>query len=142
VADTIRYRNTDLDLASSDDLKELAASFKAFGVPPTHVTLGGDGQWYATFNTEEYHDQPEPNIAAIVTVVESLEEPIRAIWRRCTRREFNLGYDCGARPWAFNQGLSSSLLGRIAALGADLRFTLYPTVRAENADDVSAETSH
>ena len=45
---------------------------------------------------------------------------------QCTTREFNLGYDCGAEPWAFNQGLSSELLGRIAAVGASLRLTIYP----------------
>ena len=32
-----------------------------------------------------------------------------------------------ARPWAFNQGLSSGLLGRVAAVGASLRITLYPS---------------
>jgi hypothetical protein len=39
---------------------------------------------------------------------------------------FNIGYDCGAEPWAFNQGLTAELLGRMAATGASLRITLYP----------------
>jgi hypothetical protein len=44
----------------------------------------------------------------------------------CSRREFNIGYDCGREPWAFNQVLSAQLLSRIAAARASLRVTLYP----------------
>jgi len=91
-----------------------------------HVTHRDDGLWHAIFETQEQHTEPEPNIAAMVAVAESLEEPHRSMWSSCTRREFNIGYDCGAGPSAFEQGLSSGLLGRIAAVGASLRVTLYP----------------
>ncbi len=122
----ICYLNTDLDLTSSDDLTALAAVFESRGVCPLHVTHGDDGLWYATFETQDQHTHPEPNIAAMVAVVESLDESHRSIWLGCTRREFNIGYDCGAEPWAFNQGLSCGLLGRMAVIGASLWFTLYP----------------
>jgi hypothetical protein len=122
----ICYLNTDLDLTSSDDLTPLAAVFHSRGVFPLHVTYREDGLWHATFEVLDQHTEPEPNIAAMVVVAESLDEPLRSIWLRCTQREFNIGYDCGAEPWAFNQGLSSGLLGRIAAVGASLRVTLYP----------------
>jgi hypothetical protein len=82
--------------------------------------------WYATFETDEHFDEPEPNIAAIVSVFESLAAPLRFTWDNCGLRKVNLGYDCGDEPWAFNQGLSAELLGRIAAVGAPLRLTLYP----------------
>jgi hypothetical protein len=120
------YLNTDLDLTSSDDLTPLAALFQTRGVFPLHVTHGEDGLWYATLEVLGQHAEPEPNIAVMVAVAESLDEPHRSVWLRCAQREFNIGYDCGAEPWAFNQGLSSGLLGRIAAVGASLRVTLYP----------------
>jgi hypothetical protein len=122
----IRYLNTDLDLTSGDDLTALAAAFEAQGVFPLHVTHGEDGLWYATFETAEDYDQPDPNITAMIAVIESLVEPLRAVWSSGTLREFNIGYNCGMEPWAFNQGLSSPILGRMAAVGASLRFTLYP----------------
>lgn len=122
----IHYLNTDLDLTSADDLTALAAAFEAGGVPPLHVTRGEDGLWYACFETGEQHTEPEPNIAAMLAVVESLVKPLRSVWADCSRREFNIGYDCGLEPWAFNQGLSAELLGRMAAAGASLRVTLYP----------------
>lgn len=123
---TISYLNTDLDLISSDELTALVGVFESRGVFPLHVMYRDDGLWYATFETQDEHTEPEPNIAAMVVVVESLAEPHRSMWLGCTRREFNIGYDCGAEPWAFNQELSSGLLGRIAGVGASLRVTLYP----------------
>jgi len=122
----ITYLNTDLDLTSADDLTALAAEFEAAGVSPLHVTLGEGGLWYACFETDEQHAEPESNIAAMLAVVESLAPPLRAVWTGCSRREFNVGYDCGLEPWAFNQELSAGLLGRMAAACAALRVTLYP----------------
>lgn len=123
----IRYLNTDLDLTSADDLTALAAAFEVAGVPPLHVTRGeNSGLWYASFETGEPYAEPEPNIAAMLAVVEALRPPLRSVWAGCSRREFNIGYDCGLEPWAFSQGLSIELLGRMAASGAALRWTFYP----------------
>jgi hypothetical protein len=122
----IKYLNTDLDLRSAHDLTVLAATFEAAGVVPLHVGRGGDGLWHATFETDKQHAAPEPNIAAMLALVEALGPPLRSMWAGCSRREFNIGYDCGAEPWAFSQGLSPELLGRMAAAGASLRLTLYP----------------
>ena len=98
-----------------------------------HLTRGEDGLSYATFEVYDQHNEPEPTITAMLGVVESLGDSLRAVWSGCTRREFNIGYDCGTKPWAFNQGLSGQLLGRIAALGASLRITLYPPERKKRA---------
>jgi hypothetical protein len=126
VDDTIRYLNTDLDLTSADDLTALAAVFEAQRLPHLDVTRRADGLWHARFETGEQHEEPEPNITAMIAVVDSLAESLRAVWTGCTLREFNIGYDCGGMPRAFDQGLSTGLLARIAAAGASLRITLYP----------------
>ena len=133
--DTFYYLNTDLDLFSADDLTALATALEAQGVFPLHLTHGEDGLWYATFEVEGRHTEkePEPTIAAMLGVLESLSDSLRLVWSGCTLREFNIGYDCGSKPWAFNQGLSSRLLGRIAAVGASLRITLYPQLPRQNA---------
>jgi hypothetical protein len=123
----IGYLNTDLDIISSADLTLLVAAFTAGGVHPLYeVVLGDDGQRYVTFETEEQHTEPEPNIAAMLAVIKALSADLRAVWNGCSRREFNIGYDCGLEPWAFNQGLSAELLGRMGAAGASLRITMYP----------------
>ena len=98
---TISYLNTDLDLTSAEDLTALAAAFEGRGVLPLHVTHGADALWYATFETSVQFAEPEPNIGAMLVIVESLARPLRSMWDGCTRREFNIGYDCGDEPWAF-----------------------------------------
>ena len=123
---TICYLNTDLDLTSTEDLAALAAAFDVGGAPSLHVTCEAEAHWHATFETTVQFVAPEPNIAAMLAIVESLAPPLRSMWDGCSRREFNIGYDCGDEPWAFNQGLSVDLLRRMAAAGASLRVTLYP----------------
>lgn len=122
----IHYLNTDLDLSSAVDITELTNAFECGGVSPLHVTLGADGLWYSSLETDHQYHEPEGNIAHMVSVIEQLAEPHLSVWRSCTLCEFNIGYDCGLEPWAFNQGLSHELLARIAAVGASLRVTLYP----------------
>ena len=123
----IQYLNTDLELNSAEDFTTLATALKTGGVCPMFgVTHGEDGKWYANCETREDYAEPEPNIAAMLIVIESLPSQLQTTWANCLRREFNIGYDCGDEPWAFNQGLSSALLGRIAAVGASLRITIYP----------------
>jgi hypothetical protein len=121
-----RYLNTDLDLISSDDLTPLAALFESHGLFVNHVAPGEEGRWLATLEMLDQATEPEADIATMVSVVESLPPPYYTVWLNCTLREFNIGYDCGAEPWAFNQGISSGLLARMASIGASLRFTLYP----------------
>jgi hypothetical protein len=110
-------------------------------VYPLHVTHGDDGNWYAIFETDTSFDEPECNIVAMLDAVESLSHEERSVWSRCDLREFNIGYDCGHKPWAFNHGLSARTLGRIAALAASLRWTLYPAEQSRtlesSADPVS-----
>lgn len=124
---TIDYLNTDLVLVSSADLTSLVSAFEAGGVRPLYgVTRGEDGRGYVTFETSEPHAEPESNIAAMLAVIESLSADLQAVWEGCSRREFDVGYDCGWEPWAFAQGLSPRLLGRMAAAGTSLRITIYP----------------
>jgi hypothetical protein len=127
----ITYLNTDLDLISAQDLSGLGAAFDQGGAPPLHVTKGDDGLWYSIIETKNCHAEPEASITEMVSIVESFSEKEFAAWQHCTKREFNIGYDCGPKPWGFNQGLSTELLGRIAAIGASLRITIYPQKREE-----------
>jgi hypothetical protein len=135
---TISYLNTDLDLISSDELTALAAVFESRGVFPLHVMRRDDGLWYATFETEDQHTEPEPNIAAMVVVVESLEEPHRSTWLGCTRREFNIGYDCGARAVGVQPGVVEWVVGSHCRRGRIAASHAVPGPRTEPARQVAA----
>lgn len=121
-AGNIRYLNTDLDLVADFDLAPLTGEF---GDLVLQVTRGGDGLWYATCSGDN-ESEPETNLVRLLDAVDGLSPAARNLWIRCSKREFNVGYDCGSEPWAFNQGLSNDVLGRMAASGASFRITLYP----------------
>jgi hypothetical protein len=88
----IQYLNTDLDLTSAQDPAQLVAAFEAGGVRTLHgITQSDDGFWYAMFETDESHNEPEPNIAEMLSVVESLEASPRVqSWIRLRRRTVGL----------------------------------------------------
>ena len=120
----IHYLNTDLDLVCDVDPAVLVSELKSFGLY-VHVSAGEDGLFYAM--CEDTNDtEPEPNIKRILDAIETLSTEARRVWNQCSKREFNVGYDCGDEPWAFNQGLSNEILKRIAASGSSFRMTIYP----------------
>ena len=121
---TISYLNTDLDLVSATDPSVLASEFKKFGLN-VQVHPGDDGLFYVLW--EDFNDsEPEPNIRRIMDAIDGLSVDALGIWAQCSKREFNVGYDCGDEPWSFNQGLSNDIIRRIADCGASFRITLYP----------------
>jgi hypothetical protein len=122
----ICYINTDLDLVASCDLGPLTVALQSRCVSPLHVTAGEDGRWYTTLETDEQYDQPETTICAMLDAIDSLNKSNRSYWISCLVREFNIGFDCGDKPWAFNEGLTNATLRRIGKVGATLRITLYP----------------
>ncbi len=85
-----------------------------------------DKSGYITFETNTTFHEPEANIAAMLDAIESLPSHAKPCWEACVIREFNVGYDCGDEPWAFQQQFSNQLLARLAACGATFAITLYP----------------
>jgi hypothetical protein len=124
---TIQYLNTDLDLICDVDPGMLASEFESHNLAVV-VTPGGDGRFYVLCE-DDNDTEPEPNIIRLLDAVDALSVSARELWDRCSKREFNVGYDCGDQPWSFNQGLSNQVLRRMADCGASFRITLYPFKR-------------
>ena len=120
----IRYLNTDLDLISATDPAVLVSELESRGLY-VHVTLGSDHLYYVLCE-DANHAEPEPNIRRMLDAIEGLSKDGRAVWCQCSKREFNIGYDCGDEPWAFSQGLSNDSLKRMAVSGASFGITIYP----------------
>lgn len=121
----IRYLNTDLDLRSEEDLTPLATLFTSCGLWQNHLIQEEDGNWFAIFEAGCCGAEPEQTITMLLDVIEALAPEYKAIWSRCTVKEFNLGYQCGTEPRPFTQGVSSEVVARMAAVNASLRITLY-----------------
>lgn len=82
--------------------------------------------WRATFETTTQHPDPEANISEFLDAIESLTGADAELWQRCSKREFNIGYECGCGPGpAMEHVLSTQLLARLVAAGAAMGFTIY-----------------
>ena len=143
------YGVTDLNLYSTGDLTALAAALEAQGLYVGTRALWLDDtyreridgpQWFWRFQAggEGSSCEPEPEIATMLSAVESLDPPLRSVWAACTLRAFDIAYNCGLEPFAFRQGLSAELLARLAAAGAALRFTLYSDPNPDSAEPCAA----
>ncbi len=116
----IRYITTDLELWALVDLAPLANELVQRGLLPHYVGPWQNGSWSARFAMSESFPEPDSGIAAMLTAIEALNEPARSLWAVCTSRNFNIGYDCGNEPWAFNQQLLPTTLARLASVSAVL----------------------
>ncbi len=123
---TIQYLNTDLDLCCPNDLRSLNEYFENCDLHSLHCEQSNNSHWTACFESDHDYFEPEQHIAAMLESIESAPPPVKHIWDLCTLREFNIGYDSGDKPWAFNQGLTNQTLNRLAGVGASLRITIYP----------------
>ena len=122
----ICYRNTDLILLAPYDLAPLAEALVTHGVLLSlYVGPWQNGLWSATFETTGSCSEPDLNIGVMLMAIDALDEPSRKLWVACTSREFDIGYDCGDEPKVFSQHLSTTILARIAAVGARVVITLY-----------------
>lgn len=116
------YRNTDLDLVCDVDPAILASEFEARGLR-AHVTPGDDGRYYVA--CEGCNDtEPEPNIIRLLDAIDALSDSARKLWAHCSKRQFDIGYDCGDD--FLSHGISRDTLRRLGHCGASLRITLYP----------------
>lgn len=133
-----RYRVTDLVLHSADDLTALAAALEACGMRVSQRALriadesrehfriaATDRMWVFQANCELQCDDPEPELAVMLSAIETLDPSTRAAWDGCSQRIFDVAYDCGTMPFSVRHDLSAGMLARLAAAGGALRITLY-----------------
>ncbi len=127
-APQIEYHNTDLDLVCASDLTPLTNVLSSLGLFAIgkKPDKGEDSQWYAILETCDFLDEPERTIGVMLDAIEALDGDAARLWAGCSKREMNIGYMCGDVPWAFNQGLSTSTVKRMASADVSLRVTIYP----------------
>ena len=125
---SIHFLNADLDLEAGFDLGPLTGALSARGLFTLHCWERSEGIWEATCESsrDTLSENAETTILELLESIENLDAESRKAWLGCSRREFNLGYDCGDEPWAFNNAVSVESLARMAALGIAMRMTIYP----------------
>lgn len=121
------YLTTDLDLYSGEELGSLAAELDRRGFAIARPLSELSNEWFCGFSlrSDEQYEEPEPQIVAMLAIIEALDPPARSVWAGCSVRMFDIGYDCGREPFFIRQELSTGTLARLTAVGATLRVTLY-----------------
>ncbi len=123
------FLNVDLDLESVKPLDELVAELG----DNVHVLHNGplnETPFYAALEINEGNDNdPDSIIVAFCQRIEALSPAARTTWKKCTARRFDIGVMSGtgrSESRGVRLDLQSKTLARIAALSAQLAFTIYP----------------
>jgi hypothetical protein len=124
------FLNVDLDLESKKPLDQLLAELGEtveilYNGPLDHVAH------YAALEINEGKDNdPDSIINAFCKRIERLSPASQAIWKKCTARRFDIGVLSSTTSRKEYKGLRLDLqpktLGRVAALSAQVVFTIYP----------------
>jgi hypothetical protein len=120
------FLNVDLDIEAPYDLAPLV---KALGrrVYELHTGTLGDGfQTHLEFFGAR--GQPSSAAAAIegfVGLLAKLRPTAKKFWDKATRRDFNIGIQSGAKPFAFELDIPSDLLAAVARLRGRIVVTVY-----------------
>lgn len=129
---TVQYINTDLDLLCPRDITPLVAWLEARRWVAMTVHRRGR-YWFAGLEVNLMGRNPAATLKAMLKDLEQLPPDLQALWQRCTRREFHLGYESGLEPHCIEHPIGHDLLQRIVALGGSLRMTMYALPK-ESAD--------
>ena len=131
----IRYLNTDLDIESNQPFNKLVQCFKKMQLIEMHYCKNESGKiWSGCFEIEMISPKspeltPELTISKFIKTLNGLSGEELKEWNRCKKKTFNIGYDCGKKPWAFTNSLPSPLIEKLNKHGLGIAITIYPERR-------------
>ena len=125
------YINTDMEIESLEDLSPIVEYF----ADDVFVLYHGEamGHRRASFEVSSIVSEvgglvpdADATINHFCMFAESLPDRERAIWDRCSKKFFDIGYEGGTHSEVFRSELRSGTIKRVAALGASIVVTIYP----------------
>jgi hypothetical protein len=123
------FLNVDLDLESTKPLDKLVTEL-GDKVSVLHNGPLNRVPFYAALEISEGRDNdPDSIITAFCKRIDQLSPASRALWKKCKARRFDIGVMSGTSSKKFNGlrlDLQPQTLGRVAALSAQIVFTIYP----------------
>lgn len=130
------FLNLDLELEAAVDLAPLAACFGA-KVFVLYCGKVGDGFRLSVEPVIEgkLGDDPLACTTYFLDLIDGLSTNEKALWKLCTSRTFDYGFDGGLEENPLQTNLELAYLTRIVKLGIQIRITVYPH-RAHEGDDI------
>src|SRR5450631_1208639 len=119
-----QFRNVDLEVSSASDLGWLV---EELGEDVTKLYCGpAQGHFLATFEANHVFGDPNALIGFFCGLIEALPGDRQRDWREAFLKIFNVGYDAGYEPRAYQSDLRPDTVEAIARIGASVRITIYP----------------
>lgn len=115
-----RYLNVDLDIAGAFDLDNIIRELEPFA-----FVLNPGPQPFATLELHEQCETPEAAVTAFHRAITALSADARSAWSNLDRRTLNIGFQAGSKPYSTEFALSSGAIDLIAAISAEVVFTIY-----------------
>jgi len=137
------FINLDVELESGEDLAPLAQHFGrrtfvlqcgATETEPPRFRLAMEA-----LTDGQLECDPQRCTDHFLALVESLPPVLQALWSGCGSRVFDYGFEGGRDATPFAAVIDAARVSRVAALGVDLRITVY-AYREPDADTACAET--
>lgn len=121
-----QFLNVDLEVLSKADPAPLV---KAFERKRVSVLFCGDQgeQYFAAFELFTTRRTLEQLLAGFCDLLETLPPKAATIWKTASRRTFDIGIQSGDTRPVLALRISPTTLARIAALGATIAVTVYPS---------------
>jgi hypothetical protein len=118
------FLNVDLEVSSASDLSWLV---EELGEDVTNLYCGpAQGHFLATFEAKPLFGDPDTLIGYLCGLVEALPDQRRRVWNQAFLKIFDIGYEAGNEPPAYQSDLRPETLAAVTRIGASLRVTIYP----------------
>ena len=129
----VHYINTDLMLTAAVDLAPLAQAMAPGDLPDISISCLHDSQAdgglyhsvFEAFGPQGSYSTPDESIKALLDAVEQLPQAHQRMWRACTKKTLNIGYNSGVTPGYVSHPIPIDTLLRMQSLGVDLCITVY-----------------
>ena len=128
-----RFLNVDLEVSSAAELDWLV---EEFGEDVSNLYCGpAQGHFLATFEARPFSGDANTLIEHLCGLVEALADERRQVWDQAFLKIFDIGYEAGDEPRAYQSDLRPETIAAVARIGASLRITIYPASDSSRRTD-------
>jgi hypothetical protein len=123
IYDKTTFLNVDLDISSQQDLSSLAEALH-----PRLITLHVGRvrrRYWARFELRTQPNNPDVAIRRLASAIERLPVRQRALWKRATRRDFNIGIQAAEAPPHSEFSVDPATVLMVGRIGGRIVITVY-----------------
>ncbi|MCB9747736.1 MAG: hypothetical protein H6755_04930 [Candidatus Omnitrophica bacterium] len=121
--DNTAFLNIDLDLVCSENLNPLLSEIqnKTFNL----YNKKHNGVYKVSIEINEQQNTPEKTLIEFCEIIEKLTPKSKKIWKKCTKKCFNIGFESKNGSHEYLTKITTSTLKRVVRLEADIEMTIY-----------------